>query len=225
MRHGQTDSNVRGLLDSAAPGADLNDLGRAQATAIPAALRGRDVSSVTVSNLVRTGQTARPLADDRLLNIRIDPDVREIPAGHLEMRGDKDAYDIYTTPVWDWSRGDLEPRVPGSENGREFFERFDAAIDRATALGGDAPVIVSHAACIRVWVGRRAQNVSTAFAVDTPLHNTGSALLERNVAGRWELLRWQTQPMGGSQLDGASGESPGERSDDSAGKIREKSHV
>ncbi|MGJ9403532.1 histidine phosphatase family protein [Arthrobacter sp. KK5.5] len=62
VRHGQTTSNVGQNLDTAAPGADLTDLGREQAMALPAALGGVGIETLYAPNLVRTQQTAAPLA-------------------------------------------------------------------------------------------------------------------------------------------------------------------
>ena len=41
MRHGQTHANISGDLDTAHPGVDLTDLGRAQAVAASKVNRGR----------------------------------------------------------------------------------------------------------------------------------------------------------------------------------------
>ena len=58
VRHGQTSSNARGLLDTAAPGADLTDLGREQAAALVDLLDGQRVDAIFASTLVRSQQTA-----------------------------------------------------------------------------------------------------------------------------------------------------------------------
>jgi broad specificity phosphatase PhoE len=60
LRHGQTGSNVIGALDTAVPGAPLTELGERQAAAVPGALQ--PIDSITVSTLLRTQQTAAPLA-------------------------------------------------------------------------------------------------------------------------------------------------------------------
>lgn len=208
IRHAQTTSNTLGLLDSGVPGPELTPLGHDQARAIPAALAGRAVSGITVSNMTRTSQTAEPLALDRGLTPVVDAGLREIAAGEMEMQSSLEAVKRYVGVAWAWSAGDLAPRMPGAQNGFEFFERFDAAVDKALAEGGDAPVIVSHGASIRVWVGNRCRNVPEAFAAEAELHNTGSAVLERDARGAWDLLEWNPLPLGGPALHGTSG--PGE---------------
>lgn len=62
IRHGQTPANVRGELATARPGPGLTALGRRQALAIPDAVAGEQIAAIYVSPLVRTGETAAPLA-------------------------------------------------------------------------------------------------------------------------------------------------------------------
>ena len=49
VRHGQTPSNIHGLLDTDAPGPGLTELGLAQAEAVPDALAQQPVDRLFVS--------------------------------------------------------------------------------------------------------------------------------------------------------------------------------
>lgn len=205
MRHAQTRSNVLGLLDSRVPGPDLTELGGRQAAALPDAFRHCRISSITVSHMVRTSQTAGPLATDRGLKMVVEPGVAEIPAGDLEMASGIEALASYTKAAWAWAAGDLQPRMAGSENGHEFFARFDDVVARTLARDEELPLIVSHGASIRVWVGNRCANVADSFGADAELHNTGTALVDRDARSRWTLLDWVSTPAGGVHLHGRSG--------------------
>ena len=121
MRHGQTHANVSGELDTAHPGLDLTDLGRAQAAAAARALSRRDDRRVYVSSRVRTHQTAQPTADDRGLDLVQLDGLEEIQAGDFEMRNDHDAVAGYIGSVATWLEGDLAHRMPGGETGEEFL--------------------------------------------------------------------------------------------------------
>jgi broad specificity phosphatase PhoE len=205
IRHAQTTSNLSGHLDSRIPGPDLTELGRAQARAIPAALAGRPVSSITGSTMVRTVQTGQPLADDRGLIISVEDGIREIPAGDMEMAVGAAPLARYMKVAWAWAAGELDPRMPGAEDGHEFFDRFDGAVDNVISRNEELPIVISHGASIRVWVGNRCDNVSDTFAADSELHNTGTALVERSDSGKWTLLEWTSLPLGGAALHGKSG--------------------
>ena len=83
MRHGQTHANVSGELDTAHPGLDLTDLGRAQAAAAAKALAEEHLDAIYVSSRVRTHQTAAPTAEDRGLTPTELDGLEEIAAGHF----------------------------------------------------------------------------------------------------------------------------------------------
>src|SRR5690554_322266 len=69
VRHGQTDNNARGLLlGRSDPG--LDDTGRAQASAVAAALATRSADArVIASPLTRTRETAAIIARDETVEI------------------------------------------------------------------------------------------------------------------------------------------------------------
>ena len=213
VRHGQTSSNLGHHLDTAAPGADLTDLGREQAQSLVQALVNEPVSAIYVSNLVRTHQTATPLADARGLSIEIREGLREIGAGELEMANDHDSIETYLESALSWADGYLDSRIPGSdENGHDVMARFDAVVEEAaTALAPDrVAVLVSHGAVIRAWCALRCANLERRFTATNGLSNTGVIVLDGE-PGAWRVLTWQDQAVGGPALqdpesDGAAAE-------------------
>lgn len=189
IRHGQTPSNVDGLLDTGAPGPGLTDLGETQAAALPGLLIDAPIDAVYVSKLIRTHHTAAPLAQVRSFERIQLPGVHEIEAGSLEMRGDEAAVRAYMETAFQWGLGDLDAAMPGGPDGHEFFGRFDADIARATSEASH-PVIFSHGAAIRVWVASRVTNVAPEFTAEHRLPNAGIVELEGGVADGWRLLSW-----------------------------------
>lgn len=193
VRHGQTAANTRFELDTSEPGFPLTELGKEQAAALPEAFQGIDLDLIITSNLVRTQQTAHPLADSRGIRPVIDEDVREIRAGDLEMKSDEESIRVYHETVEGWSRGDLDPRIPGAETGHEVVERFTAGIERGRSIVGDSGslVIVAHGAIIRTWSRLRAQN--TDFARFHLVKNTGIVELSDS-SGAWRIATWMGEP-------------------------------
>ena len=216
IRHGQTPSNVDHFLDTAVPGPGLTELGLAQAAALPAALAGEPIDAVYASNLVRTQLTAAPLAAALGLPVQVRAGLREVSAGSLEMRNDREAIIGYLKTVYSWVKGDLGVHMPGGPNGHETFERFDAVIAELQAAGCKAPAVVSHGAMIRAWCTARAENVPADFIVENALSNTGVAVMESanaegDAPGPWNLLTWMGEAVGGLALrdygeDGPAGE-------------------
>ncbi|WP_405824017.1 histidine phosphatase family protein [Streptomyces sp. NBC_01390] len=190
IRHGQTPSNVKFLLDTAVPGAGLTELGERQAVALPEALAGEAVDAMYASTLIRTQLTAAPLAEVRGLDVQVRDGIREVSAGDLEMRGDPESAHTYMTTLFAWAAGDTELRMPGGENGVEALGRFDSVVAEAADSGAGTVVMVSHGAAIRMWAAARADNVDVPFAAEHRLDNTGVVVLEGSPADGWKAVSW-----------------------------------
>ncbi|MFE7075310.1 histidine phosphatase family protein [Streptomyces sp. NPDC057620] len=206
IRHGQTPSNLKHLLDTAEPGPGLTPLGLRQADALPDALAGEEIGALYASTLLRTQLTAAPLAARTGLEVRVRDGLRELSAGDLEMRGDAQAVETYMTTVFAWSAGDVELRMPGGENGVEALGRLDAVIAEAAGSGVPTVAMVSHGAAIRMWTAARADNVDVEFAAAHALENTGIVILDGTPADGWWVRTWEGRSLGpGSGLPEASG--------------------
>jgi broad specificity phosphatase PhoE len=206
IRHGQIQSNVEGILDTIVPGPGLTELGREQADLLPAALEGEDIRAIWVSTALRAQQTAAPLAR----GLGIEPvrrdGIREIYAGDLEQAGGHSEVRAYVEVVLSWSRGELDVRMPGGEDGHEFVGRFESVIEEATraAEDGQAVAVVSHGAAIRCWASLRADNLGLEAARRYWLDNTGVAVLERTATG-WTCRTWMGDPVTGVGVEQPAG--------------------
>ncbi len=220
MRHGQTHANVSGALDTAHPGVDLTDLGRAQAAAASKALADEALDAIYVSSRVRTHQTAAPTADERGLELTVLEGLEEISAGDFEMRSDHDAIAGYIGTVATWLEGDLAHRMPGGETGEEFLARFDDAVGRIVAAGHSSALVVSHGAAIRTWASTRMETHPDAPPATQPIHNTALIVLEGDSEAGWQLVSWQGHPVGGDYLEDPAAEDPtGDLDSDGDGEI------
>src|SRR5690625_1110626 len=201
IRHGQTDSNVRGALDTAVPGAPLTELGHRQAAAVAAVLADERLAGIHASPLVRTQQTATPLATARNLDIEVHEGLAEISAGELEMRGDDEARQAYADCLAAWMYGDLDQPMPGGPDGHEFLGRYDTAISAVTDHRPDDETVAlfSHGAAIRVYTALRA-GLTGDEATSLSIMNTGAALLDGDPETGWRLAHWSTDPLGGAHL-------------------------
>ena len=206
IRHGQTPANVRGELDTAAPGPGLTARGQAQALSVPGALREERIDAVYASTLVRTQQTAAPLAAALELPVTVLPGVHEIEAGEVEMATDHASYRSYLGTCYAWGLGERDRMMPGGTTGHHFFARFDDSI--ATAASVENAAIVTHAAAMRVWVAGSARNIEPEFVARQELDNTGLAVLEGSPATGWELVEWRGTPLGGEVLVDETAEDP-----------------
>jgi len=190
IRHGETPANAQGIISALIPGPGLTGLGAEQAAALPERLNGRDIDALFVSSMIRTSQTAAPLAANRgLIPVELEG-LCEISAGSLEGRSDQDAYTQYRAVLSAWLRGETEVSMPGSGDGDPFFSRYDDAVAKISASGAGTAVAVSHAGAMRVWSGSRCANVDPAFVAEHPLGNTAIIELEGSPAEGWTCLDW-----------------------------------
>lgn len=199
LRHGQTHGNVSGKLDTGFPGLSLTDLGQRQAVAAGRALGDAGIGAIAISTLVRTAETAAPIAADLGLTPVEHEGLREIAAGDFEMRGDEDAVLGYLGTVAQWLDHDLARPMPGGETGMAFMARYDEAIAATCALGVDTALVVSHGAAIRTWVTHRATGEHAP--IHEGLHNTGCITLDGSPDVGWTITSWQRDPVGGTWLD------------------------
>ncbi|WP_153505182.1 histidine phosphatase family protein [Cumulibacter manganitolerans] len=194
IRHGETTANAGRILDTAPPGHSLTDLGRRQAEGLVPRLDGLPVGAIYASDLVRTQQTAAPLAAQRGIEVQVHPDGREISGGALEGATHDEAFEQYAHTVFSW--GDVRhrgTRLAGGESGHEVLDRFDRQLARAadavTGLG-DAAVVVAHGAIIRIWTSCRALGADASFIAGHPMPNTGIVELQGDPRQGWTLVTY-----------------------------------
>jgi len=191
VRHGRTASNVAALLDTAAPGAVLDETGRRQAALLAERLAGESLGAVYASNLLRARQTAAPLASAIGVGVVVLDGLREIHAGEDEMSPD---WTRYVGALRAWGEGELGARVPGGEDAVSFFSRYDAAIATIAAAGHAGALAVSHGAALRMWLAARVRDVEVAEVVGRPLRNTTVVTLEGAPETGWGMVSWVEGP-------------------------------
>lgn len=146
VRHGQTDANAAGLLQGHLD-RPLNDLGRAQAAALAAAIRPRlDRGARVVSSpLTRCRQTAEAFG----VAVEVDEAWVELHYGEFDGVPTRDV----PADTWARWRSELTFAPPGGESLHALGERVRAA---CTALADEARardvVVVSHVSPIKAAV-------------------------------------------------------------------------
>lgn len=147
VRHGQSTANAAGLIDTAPPGASLTALGQQQAQTVAGVLAAQGpVAAIFASQLIRTQQTAAPLASALGMNVQALPGLNEIDAGAFNGQPQVSlgglAY-LLAPVAWMLGLRIVPMLAPGStdSNGFEFRRRFDGALqtvygNAATNAGG-----------------------------------------------------------------------------------------
>jgi broad specificity phosphatase PhoE len=195
IRHGQTQSNLEHIIDTAVPGPGLTELGRTQADALPTALAGERIDAIFASTQLRSQQTAAPLAATRDLPVNVRAGIREVEAGEHEGRRDRVSIHDFVSVELGWVRGEVDVRMPGAQTGTETMARFDEVVAEAHSAGHEAVVFVSHGSMIRTWCGIRTDNVDVGFVYRNPLYNTGVVIVEGTPADGWTTVLWQERTV------------------------------
>ncbi|AGZ50800.1 PE domain-containing protein [Mycobacterium kansasii] len=216
VRHGQTTANVAGLMDTAIPGANLTAVGQQQAVDIANILAPQGpFAGLFDSQLVRTQQTAAPLAAMLGMTPGVLPGLNEINAGIFEdFPQISPAGLLYLAGPMAWTFGlPIVPMLnPGSIdfNGVVFGHTFNGAVQTMydAALANPVPsadgkvTVVSYSSAFTIGVG-------TMMAVDNPnpllilthsLPNTGTVVLQGDPTGGWTMTSWDGIPVAPASL-------------------------
>lgn len=150
IRHGQTESNVAGLLHGATD-VPLNPYGLKQAERV--ALRVREMTDLNVmysSPLQRALQTAQAISRLIELPLHLHPGLAEINFGLVE--GSTIAQLAETHPELHQrmlNRDEMDLGWPEGESRREFGQRIEAALDDIiNAHRGERVIVVAHGGVI-----------------------------------------------------------------------------
>jgi broad specificity phosphatase PhoE len=193
VRHGETPSNVRHLLDTLPPGPGLTAKGLRQADGLPDRLAEEKIQAVYASVSLRAQQTALPLATRHDLPVAVADGTHEIYVGELEGSGDAASRQQFEDIYARWHFGELDQPMPGGETGRQALSRFLAAARQAVegAVAGSV-VMVSHGAMLRLVAAHLSSNVDSARAQATNLPNTGVIVLEPapSMSTGWRCVQW-----------------------------------
>jgi broad specificity phosphatase PhoE len=190
IRHAQSEANASGLLDTAVPGPGLSPEGKAQAEQVAHQLAREHYDAVYASTMARAQQTAAPLAAELGKQVEVLPGLQEINAGWFEGKPVSMDPTTYLLAPADWLRGDVGNSIPGSINGKEFNDRFTAAMQKIYDSGHSKPVVFAHLYSIEYWTAMNVKNAKDSLLTSHPLPNTGRVVITGNPMTGWNLEEW-----------------------------------
>jgi broad specificity phosphatase PhoE len=190
IRHAESQSNATNMINTDIPGPSLSEEGQAQAEQLAHQLSKNNFDGIYASNMVRTQQTAEPLAHALGKQVDVLPGLREIDAGWYNNTTTKRADLTYLLAPADWLNGDVQDAVPGSISGTEFNDRFTAAVQKIYDSGNTKPVAFSHAEAIMYWTLMNVKNPKDSLATSHPLPNLGRVVVTGSPTMGWTLVDW-----------------------------------
>jgi len=201
VRHGQTNWNLEGRYQG---GIDvpLNLQGQTRSEALAEELSVERIDVVYSSPLSRAVDTARPIARKHGLDVRIEPDLREIELGEWEGMPATVIAERYPELFRQWVEDPRPVRPPGGESILELHDRVIAAVDRIIRLHpGKRICLVTHKVTL-VIIRTHFLRLDLPEEMRRPFPN-----------GTWEWLDVLEMPRGNPCCSAAAVTSPTETSD------------
>lgn len=164
IRHGETDFNRKQMMQGRSIDAPLNKRGKNQALRIASVLQNESVHQLVASSMMRSIQTAQPLAKIHSLPIQSYEELDEMNFGDLEGRKSADIQQELDRIHGEWASGNISMPIPGGESPEDVFERANGRIQ--TLLQNEKEetlIMILHGRLIRIllseWLGMGLKNM------------------------------------------------------------------
>jgi broad specificity phosphatase PhoE len=207
IRHAESQSNAEQVINTDIPGPGLTEQGQGQAEELAHQLSRNNFDAIYASNMIRTQETAAPLAHALGKSVEILPGLREIDAGKYnntsaQHAAPKDCLPkadggtrqfpacTYLLAPADWLNGDVADAIPGSISGQEFNDQFSTAVQKIYDSGNSKPVAFAHAESIMYWTLMNVKNPKDSLVTSHPLPNLGRVVVTGSPASGWTLVEW-----------------------------------
>jgi len=152
IRHGQTDYNVKGIVQGRGINSDLNATGRKQAAAFFKTFGNIPFDVVYTSELKRTQQTVASFIESGIPHIK-DAALDEIDWGIYEgVESNPVMHARFMDIVGQWRQGDLHIKIEGGESAQELHERQLPFIDHLRVIPQNRVLVCSHGRSIRAML-------------------------------------------------------------------------
>ena len=141
VRHGQTDFNLRGVVQGSGIDAPINDTGRAQAKAFFEAYQNIAFDQVYHTALIRTRQSIESFISN------------EISWGDYEgtpMTPEEGEY--YKHMLHQWQMGNLDYAIAGGESPNVVAERMRKGIQKILEGPGETILVCMHGRAMRIFL-------------------------------------------------------------------------
>lgn len=202
VRHGESGDMT--AINTLVPGPDLTGPGEQQADDLVKVLSGSGIDDIYASTMVRSQETATPLAEALGLPIHDLAGLNEINAGIFEGM----PVDVGDVPLGGalyllapalWTLGlDFVPELGSTDaNGIVFDQRVDEAVQTiyAGSSAGDTNAVFSHEGTIAIWTLMNVNNpdfplvLNELFSTGELLPYTGQVVVDGS-PGDWTLVSW-----------------------------------
>lgn len=144
VRHGQTDFNLKGIVQGSGVNSSINKTGRLQADAFFASYRNIKFDKVYTSELKRTQESVRKFIEKGISHEVFDG-LNEISWGVQEGKEVTEESDKYYYEVIEkWRAGETTLQIEGGESPNEVAERQEVALQQILAQENENTILICH---------------------------------------------------------------------------------
>lgn len=151
IRHGQTDYNLRGVVQGSGIDASLNSFGQRQAQAFFNTYKDVAFQKVYTSNLQRSVQSVQGFIDIGVPHTKL-AGLNEINWGTregIEITPEEDAY--YHQVIKAWQDGDTSLPIEGGESPQQVYDRQTEALNHILAQEDEELILICmHGRAMRI---------------------------------------------------------------------------
>ncbi len=155
IRHGQTDFNLKGIVQGSGVDSSLNAKGRAQAKAFYETYQKIRFDKIYTSGLKRTQESVQHFIDQGIAHEKL-MGLNEISWGTKEgqpITPEEDAY--YHWMLQQWREGNTHHRIEGGESPEEVSDRQGEAWDYIMGQSDETTILVCmHGRALRILLCR-----------------------------------------------------------------------
>lgn len=152
IRHGQTDYNLKGIVQGRGVDSSLNATGRAQAQAFYEKYKHLQFDHVYISNLQRTYQTAQHFIDAGVPFTK-NGNLDEINWGIYEgVPHDPAKKEEYEAIIQEWYNGNLDIKIEGGESAKDLQDRLGHVVELLKNIQDDRILVCTHGRTLRALV-------------------------------------------------------------------------
>jgi broad specificity phosphatase PhoE len=150
IRHGQTDFNLKGIVQGSGVDAELNDTGRKQADAFYGRYKDIPFQKIYTSALIRTHQSVHQFLTDGIPH-EVHQGLNEISWGLWDGKlPTSEMNSVYWQIVNRWKAGDLEAKIEGGETPIEVQERLLPVVEKLLSQDSFPLLVCMHGRAMRI---------------------------------------------------------------------------
>jgi len=181
-RHGESEANRLRIISNRDLPHPLTEAGRLQAEALAERLRGKPLTRIYASPILRARQTGESLSAALTVPLELTDGLREPDCGVLEGRGDPQAWSEHKSWLDAWLDGQKRDQGPqGGETYNTVRGRFIRFVMDLAGKFGESPaefILVTHGAVMLFGLPGMVEGLDARYLLEHGLDHAGLLVVE-----------------------------------------------